>query len=339
MRAIRFSLPALLLAAAAMPAAAASIDLNNGLTAGTVGAVSVSINEAGELDSYDVTGENVATGGTITEQVIFDYFAIFNTGADSGDLGDTFNMENELIDGAVVSSGSFSGDNGVINWRSTSRLEAGTTRYSTQYDFEAENGFGDVFFSQYLDEDIEAVSDDVAFVLGLAASDDLELYTIDGETGLGVGQSGSFTEASGLIGATFVGFAIDAYNDLQGDLRDGTRTQSVDIDVDELGVTTSTFTDATVYGPNDIVSALTWRLDPSANRASIVTTLGGVVDLVSDPTIDGGDINPGTDPEPEPEPMPTPDTGGGATAVPTPSAAVGGLALLGLAAARRRRGA
>ena len=354
-----FNVPTRLLFTAAvlctgLSSTASAVTLSNDIPGGTLGATSVEVRNAGELDTYEFTGENAATGELTTQDVIFDYYAAFATPGDSGELGEfTTGSADQIGPYSVISRGTFSNGSNNVDWIATSVLEADSTVFTTTYEFEALNGsLGDVLFSQYLDEDVFLVSDDIAFTVGSTETADLTVFTIDSGTALGVGQTAGYTAESGLVNASFVGYAIDNYDDLQFDLQAGTRTQAVDIDLEDLETGSladlgffsddSTFNDVVTYGPRDIVSALTFRLDADATTATVTTILGGVVDLASTGTVSGGGlptppptpVDPTPDPDPMPMPQPEPDD---PVVIPTPSAAAGGLALLGLAGLRRRR--
>ena len=144
----------------------------------------------GESRDADITASRLASADLFTENLLFDYFSY----VDPGNNGDGFRLSTvttagpTLIDlgagigsDAVTSSGSFAGVNGIIDWTVTSSIPDGGSLLTSVFDFTAAPTtiLGELRFYQYLDEDIEAVGDDVFFTRGTAAGGDLELFTVD----------------------------------------------------------------------------------------------------------------------------------------------------------------
>lgn len=317
------------LASLALATPVRAIELNNGVDG--VGAVTVDVDDAGEVFSYDLSGTREDDNSFVTEDVIFDYYAVVRLGNDGFSLNSTTTSAAARAGDAVVSSGSFTGTSGnTIDWTASTTLGAGSTVLSTAYDFTAQSGtLGQLSLFQYLDEDIFDVDDDIFFERGSLAGENLQLFTIDGPSGIGVSQGGAYSDAGGLNNASYLGYAATEYDELQDELADGTKGVSLAglIDGTSLPATTSSLVTGTVYGPNDVVSALGWGVDADATSATLVTTLGGVPDLTFIPDPDPIDPVDPIDPIDPVDPNP----------VPSPSAALAGLALLGGLATRRRR--
>lgn len=257
--------------------------IDNDLSPGVEGYLSASVLAGGGLSGLDLSGNDLSGGGLVTENVIFDYINYIDVGSGAFDLGSTATSgPSSAGDDTQVSSGSFTGSGGnVINWTVTSSIENGTTNFVNQIDFTAVTGtLGTIDFYSYLDEDVFDVDDDVFFTQGSAASNNLELFTLDGASGLGVAQSGAFTTAQGLRNATFTGWAADDFNDIQPRLFSGNQNVSPTgvIDAVALQPTTVPFLEGSVLGPNDIVSTMAWSVNQSATTATILSSLGGIPD-------------------------------------------------------------
>lgn len=296
-------------------AAAQAVTIDNGIAAGTLGHWSVDVQGGGQTRSATVTALRQDTNTLTTSEIVYDYYTYLvfgGTGVQLSTAGGTLDAS-----GRVVSSGSVTGLNGLVNWTATSSIAAGSSVLVTTFTLSSANPLGDLSLLQYLDEDVNGVSDDVFFTRGSAAGANLQLFTIDNAQAYGVSHSGAFTAAQGLVNASFSGWAVDNYNDMKSRITAGNQTVAV-TGVFEAGPTAATnpYVGA-VLGPIDVVSVLSWIVDPSATSATIVTTLGGVPDVTV------------VAPDPDPNPNPAPEPG---------SLALAGLGLLGALGLRRRRG-
>jgi hypothetical protein len=174
----------------------------------------------------------------------------------------------------------------------TSSIPDGEGVMTSTFNFMAETGtLGDLRFSQYLDEDVQSPVDDVFFTRGSFAGADLELFTVDNTEVYGVSHSGALSSAQGLANATFAGWAANTYNNMKPAITAGTQAVSP-TGVNAIGPSFVHPELGLVYGPVDVVSVLAWDVDPQATSATIVTTLGGVPDII--------DIPPPDDVIPEP---------------------------------------
>jgi len=290
--------------------AAHAVIIDNDLSPGTPGFWEVDVLSGGQSR----TGVLTATpqgGGTLTSEVIFDYFTYINTGNRSFQLP-LNGVVTQVGNDTVSSSGTFTGSNGnLISWTVESSIADGSSVLTNRFNFSAEEGeLGTIRLFQYLDEDVVGPGDDVFFTRGSLATLDLELFTVDVNGLFGVSHGGAYSNSGGLVNANFAGWAACVYNSQKPDLANGTQVVSLGGDLcDGLGTTTVPGI-GTVFGPTDIVSVLAWDASSSASTATIITTIGGLPDI--------SQLPPGQVSEP---------------------AALGlfGVGLLGLVAGRRRR--
>lgn len=254
-----------------------AVTIDNGVAAGTVGHWSVDVVGGGQSRDGVVTAQRKDNNSATTSEIIFDYYtyAVVNgVGVQLSTNGATLNSS-----GQVVSSGTLNGQNGLVNWTATSSIAAGSSILTNVFNLSSVNPLGNLSLLQYLDEDVDGVSDDVFFTRGSAATGNLQLYTIDNAQAYGISHSGAFSTAQGLLNAGFSGWAVDNYNDMKSRIEAGNQALSP-TGVIEAGLPASTnaYVGA-VLGPVDVVSVLGWTVDASATSATILTTLGGVPDI------------------------------------------------------------
>lgn len=277
---ISLSLGATLLASHAQAAI-----ISNGVPAGTLGHWSMDITTGGESRQADLTAQRLFSGNLTTENVLFDYFTYIDIGGGGFQLSGTDPVGDSS---QVSSSGSFLGSLGnTISWNVTSAIAPGSTLMTNTFTLDAGQGFtlGDIALYQYMDEDIEGVNDDIFFTRGSAAGNNLELFTVDNQERYGVSHGGAYDDTQGLVNATFAGWAVDNYNDMKPQLTAGTQAIA---DGGVIDGSLVSFIDpdlGLVYGPDDIVSVLGWSVDPDAQTATIITTIGGVPDGTVIPTV------------------------------------------------------
>lgn len=266
----------LLIALFGFVSTSAATTISNGIASGTVGHFSVNVQSGGESRQGILTANRQASGDVYTEDILFDYFSYVDVG-NGGFRLDAATPQ--LVGENVTSSGLFTGSAGNnINWSVTSSFVDNT--YQNKFTFTAQSGtLGNLRLFQYMDEDIEGVSDDIFFTRGSAAAGDLELFTVDNTEVYGVSHGGAYSEAQGLVNADFAGWAANRYNAMKPKIENGTQSVSETGIIESLPV----FTHGTVgaaYGLNeDIVSVLAWDTLNDVQTATIITTLGGVPDI------------------------------------------------------------
>lgn len=278
---------ALTLALAAAPAAAFVID--NDIPFGTVGHFSVDLRIGGETgfgNSVDVrlTADRLVSGIGSDPDLVYDYYSYVNTGGNSLRLsGGVSAQATPAGNDAGASTGSFTGSAGnTIDWAVTSFIPDLSDAMTSVFTFTARTGtLGTIDFYQYLDEDIEFFSnDDVFFTRGSADRGDLLLFTFDNTEAYGISHGGAYSDAQGLVNSSFLGWAMDEYNHFEAPLFFGTLPVSPTGVIDAGNNSDLPLFEhpqiGPAYGPEDIVSALVWRVDPNQQTATIITSLGGV---------------------------------------------------------------
>lgn len=258
--------------------------ITNGIPAGELGHLSVDVQTGGESRDATLTARRADNNELMTSEVLFDYFSY----VDPGNNGDGFRLSGTtpVVTGTneVTSTGSFAGNNNnTINWSAVSFIAEGSSIMSNLFTFTAETGtLGNLRFLQYMDEDIEGVSDDVFFTRGSIAGGDLELFTIDNDLGFGVSHSGALSEPQGLVNSIVAGWAADEFDNMRPRITGSGQDVSFAGVIQNLPTATNPFV-GSVWGPRDIVSVLAWDVDPDATSATILTTLGGVPDVTDVP--------------------------------------------------------
>ncbi len=266
----------------------ASADIiDNDVASGTLGHWSVDVTEGGESRIAWLTANRFASGDVYNENVLYDYFTYVDTGSGGVRLSGSATY-GTLTDDTYTSGGSFTGSLGnTINWTAESSIADGDTVMYTTFSFQADRGeLGALRLFQYMDEDIQGVSDDVFFTRGSAAGGDLELYTVDNVEVYGVSHSGAFSDAQGLVNSMFSGWAVCEYNQMKPAITGG--TQAISTSGVFCGDVIGPFTHpqvGTAYGPQDIVSVLAWDVSADATGATIITSLGGLVDVQDIPPV------------------------------------------------------
>jgi hypothetical protein len=266
---------------------ARAIVIDNGIEQGTVGSWTVDVQAGGEIL---VGREEVGIGAVLTAlplqstepvtgNVVYLYLSFVDTG--NGQVNELSSDSPPIPDpndpNSVTSSGTFTGASGnTIDWTVTSAIASRSPAMVNTIRFTAEQGtLGRLRFWQYLDEDVGGADQDIFFVRGSLGTGDLQLLTVNQAGVYGVGQSGGFSPAFGLVNGQFAGWAADTYDNLDPSIRMGQQQISLDGVIQHLQSIQDPHVGA-AYGPADIVSVLAWDVDSSATTATIVTTLGGV---------------------------------------------------------------
>ncbi len=218
------------------------------------------------------TGNLDPVGYSQTE-LIYDYFHYVDVGIDGGavrlDSGTpTLTGPNE-----VTSTGSFSGQNGLVNWTAVSSIAASSSLYLTALTFTSVNPFGYIQLSQYLDEDVLGSGSDNLIVLGTPGADDFQLLTVDSSANVGVSHAATYNTATGM---SYTGWAAMPYNNLKSAITGGGASYSVPGVVTGIAsITDPRYPADPAYGTLDITSAIAFDFDETATYASVIFSLGG----------------------------------------------------------------
>lgn len=264
---------------------AAGID--NTIASGTLGHWSVDVLNGGESRTANLTAFRADLSSLVTTDVMYDYFTYIDIGKSSFRLSDSTITSAATITGTneVSSSGYFSGANGnKINWTAKSSIGALGSRMNSNFSFSSANSnkaIGKLRLFQYMDEDVLGSDNDVLLTRGSASNSNLELFTLDDRSLVGVSHSGALNKSQGLSNASFAGWAADSFDNMKNRLTAGTQSVSRKGAIrSRLGApyTHTAPGIGKVYGPTDIVSALAWDVDASKSTSTIVTSLGGVPD-------------------------------------------------------------
>jgi hypothetical protein len=174
----------------------------------------------------------------------------------------------------VVSTGTFQGANGVVNWRVETRIDNGTAVVNNILTLTSANPLGALRFINYLDEDVLAPSDDLLYQVGSPGLANFRLYTLDNAERIGFAQGGIYSPGPGLVNATYDGFAADRFADLLFSITGAGTTYSPTGNIDTVDLVP--FSDpalGNVHGLADITTAMAWTVNPASTTATITTFL------------------------------------------------------------------
>ncbi len=268
--------------------------IDNDVDINTPGYFAVEPGNAGNLGAgLGANNRGGVTAQGLTQLFIDQNFVFAYTNfVDVGPLGGAFNLAGTTIttpatlvsDDLVVSEGNFQGVNGTINWRIETSLGDGLTRVDNVLTLTSNQPIGALRFINYLDEDVQAVDDDLLFTTGVPGQDNFRVFTLDGPERIGFAQGGSLTPGPNLQNATYVGWTADAFPDLNLAIQAAAPVAfSVNGVIDLVDL--PAFNDPTlgaVNGPADVTTAFAWDAAPAATTVRIGTFL----ELVpNDPTV------------------------------------------------------
>ncbi|XZE21695.1 GEVED domain-containing protein [Pirellulaceae bacterium SH449] len=231
----------------------------------------------------DGFGGGISAQGNTTlfsnTDAIFEFFNFIDVGINGGaiELGSTnITQPPTLIrDDFVVSRGTFVGNGGnEVRWTIESFMENGIATVFNRLSLESDSPLGDMLFINYLDEDVLLPSDDLLYLVGTPGEDDFRAFTLDGPERIGFAHGGIYNPGGNLINASFEGWAADSFRNLLTNIETvGTEyTIPGNINLDNLPL----FTDpvlGNVFGLGDITTAFSWRVDPNATSATMMSFL------------------------------------------------------------------
>lgn len=264
-------------------------EINRGLTIDN----DVSVNIPGFFQAEPVAGGNLgtsigapsgvtvnATGGILIDQdYIFEFLNMIDVGGD----GDAISLENTTItqqprliaDDRVQSRGTFQGENGLINWTVDTYFLDGVPVLFNSITFESTATLGDLRLISYLDEDVEAVGDDILFTTGTPGEADFRAFTVDGARRIGFAQGGYYDEDGvNLQNAVYTGWAADIYRDLLDDIEGPGVGYTIPGNINLANLPQGTDAQfGTIFGPGDVTTAFAWDVLPNAFSATITSFL------------------------------------------------------------------
>jgi hypothetical protein len=252
--------------------------IDNDVATSTVGYFGFEPAAGGSAISSAVTVEGRSGNVFQQQDFIFDFNNFIDVGSDGGafDLSSTtVTMSPTLVSpDLVVSEGNFQGPNGQVFWRAESTLINGLPTVFNTVHLSSSGPLGDIRFINYLDEDVFGPSDDILFTTGSPGEPDFRAFTVDGPERVGFAHGGIYQPGSGLVNATFEGWAADAFPQLASAITGSGTSYSIagNIDTGDL----PPFNDpdlGEVFGPEDITTAFAWRTNPNANSATFTSFL------------------------------------------------------------------
>ncbi len=181
-----------------------------------------------------------------------------------------------IADDRVESRGTFQGPAGVVNWTIQSYFLDGVATLFSTLDLESPTGaLGDIQVVNYLDEDVEAPSDDILYTTGSPGQADFRAFTIDGARRVGFAHGGFYSnDGVNQTGAEFDGWAADQFPELEAAILAGTATFSVAGDIDTVDLPQGLDPGlGTTFGPADVTTAFAWSTDAAASNSRITAFL------------------------------------------------------------------
>jgi len=238
-------------------------------------------NAGGEGDFFNLGGIT-AQGSTqlfVNENVIFAFNNYIDVGGDGGAIqlsATTITQPPTLVaPDVVVSRGSFTGNNSAeVRWTVETRFKNGVAKLFNTLTLESDSPLGNIQFINYLDEDIQAPSDDFLYLTGTPGNPDFRAYTIDNRERIGFSHGGFYNPGVDLVNATYLGFAADEYSDLQLAIEGPGTTYNIAGNINQANL--PPINDAVlglVYGLADVTTALAWQTSATANTARMTSFL------------------------------------------------------------------
>ena len=258
---------------AVTPAAAV---ITNGQTRTSVGYFSTSVGNGGQLSRSGATAVGRTGQQYIDQNFIYAYttYVAVGTNGQAQRLSDTTVTTPGAIvsPGVVASEGSLQGANGLVRWRVESSFDSAGTRFVNRLSFQSDQPLGTLRVISYLDQDVLSPVDDVLNPVGDTNSPSFLAFTRDGAERIGFAQGGIYLPGTGLVNATFNGWAADRYSALRSGIEAGTAQYSVQGTINPNNLPAIANSDfGAAYGPADIATAFAWSVAADA-RSSVVTT-------------------------------------------------------------------
>jgi parallel beta-helix repeat protein len=238
-------------------------------------------NAGGEGDFFNLGGIT-AQGSTqlfVNENVIFAFNNYIDVGGDGGAIqlsATTITQPPTLVaPDVVISRGSFTGNNSAeVRWTVETRFKNGVAKLFNTLTLESDSPLGNIQFINYLDEDIQAPSDDFLYLTGTPGNPDFRAYTIDNRERIGFSHGGFYNPGVDLVNATYLGFAADEDSDLQLAIEGPGTTYNIAGNINQANL--PAINDPVlgrVYGLANVTTALAWQTSATANTARMTSFL------------------------------------------------------------------
>lgn len=252
--------------------------IDNDVAATITGSFSATIGDANNVITSAVTVESAATGQQLLSQnYIFAYTTyLVSAGTATALTATTITQPARLMSfDRVESRGTFAGANGSIDWIATSYLFNGIPTLFSSLELSSSASIGDLRVVSYLDEDVGLPSDDIMYTVGTPGQPDFRVYTIDGPSRVGFSQGGFYAnDGINQSNATYEGWAADQFNELETQIIAGTQSFSIPGVIDTTDLPSSVDpVFGTIYGPNDVTTALSWVVNSNASSARVTSFL------------------------------------------------------------------
>lgn len=231
------------------------------------------------------TGGFTAVGASGTRFINQDFIDRLLNFVDVGPTGQAVNLANTTVTQAatqiapdvVVSTGTFQGENGIVQWRAESRIAQGSDTLETTFTFSSSNNLlplGQLRFINFFDQDIGVADNDVMFPAGAPGSENFKVFVIDTVEQMGFGQGGVYAPGAGLVNARWEGWAADTGADIETAVTGAGLPFNGSGNIDLTALPAANLPNfGNVFGPGDANTAQAWSVDPLARTATVTTRL------------------------------------------------------------------
>lgn len=212
------------------------------------------------------------------QDALFDYLNFIDVGADGAavELGTTTitTPTTFLSDDVVFSEGTFTGQNGLINWRIEQSFQDGSPTLITKLSLSSPTPLGALRFINYYDPVIASDAGDLLFTEGTPGTNDYRVTVLDGPERVGFRHYGTFEAGDGLANANYEGWIADEFPDLiTAPEFNLPFTPTGTIDTNSIPLTTVADLPSPIYGPAITTTAHAWLVNPTATSVTITAAL------------------------------------------------------------------
>ncbi len=251
--------------------------IDNDVAQNIVGHFEITPSAGGRISQSGVTVQGVTQQFT-NQDYVFSFANYVDPGSDGNgiDLGTTtITQVPTLVSPDLVrSAGTFAGPNGPIDWIAESFLQNGVATVFNRLTFSSASPFGNVRFVNYLDEDVQGISDDLLTTTGTPGQPDFRALTVDGPELIGFSQGGFYLPGPELVNASYDGWAADRFAQLQTAITGAGTLYTPAGNINTVNLPPGIHPVlGNVNGPADITTAFAWTLSPNATTATVTSFL------------------------------------------------------------------